>query len=116
MTKKINEGPQIYQSDIKELTDEDYPDNNDIETRSELWNKYEHSSFNVIRNGKNDFSIFILPENKYSDSIIIENINLLAWMPTIPDHIAKDDYLKKIGIINAEWNDNKSGSIIRISK
>ena len=102
--KNLNEGPQIYQSDIKELTDEDYPDNNDIETRSELWNKYEHSSFNVIRNGKNDFSIFILPENKYSDSIIIENINLLAWMPTIPDHIAKDDYLKKIGIINAEWN------------
>lgn len=102
--KNLNESPQIYQSDIKELTDEDYPDNNDIETRSELWNKYEHSSFNVIRNGKNDFSIFILPENKYSDSIIIENINLLAWMPTIPDHIAKDDYLKKIGIINAEWN------------
>ncbi len=101
---KSNENIQVYQSDVRELTDEDYPDNNDIETRSVLWNKYEHSTFEVLRNGKNNFSIYILPDNQFSDSIIIENIDLLAWMPTIPDHTAKDDYLKKIGIINAEWN------------
>ena len=101
---KSNENIQVYQSDVRELTDEDYPDNNDIETRSVLWNKYEHSTFEVVRKGKNNFSIYILPDNQFSDSIIIENIDLLAWMPTIPDHTAKDDYLKKIGIINAEWN------------
>ena len=29
-------------ADITQLTDEQYPDNNDIESRSELWNAYEH--------------------------------------------------------------------------
>ena len=99
-----NKDNHNYQSDIRELSDLEYPDNNDIESRSELWNKFKHSAFEVVRNGKNDFSIYFLPGNKLSDSIIIENIDLLSWIPSIPDHVAEDDYLKKIGIINSEWN------------
>jgi hypothetical protein len=91
-------------AEITQLTDEQYPDNNDIETRSELWNVYEHAKVEVIRNSEKDFTIVFLPTNDKSDTIFIEHINLLAWIPTIPTHAAKDEYLEHIGIINAEWN------------
>ena len=91
-------------ADITQLTDEQYPDNNDIESRSELWNVYEHAKVEVVRNSENDFTIVFLPTNDKSDTIFIEQIDLLAWIPTIPTHAAKDEYLEHIGIINAEWN------------
>ena len=91
-------------SSITELSDTQYPDNNDMESRSELWDKYDHSLFQVSRNDSLDFTIRILPENEYSDTIIFNNVNLLSWIPTIPDHVLEDNYLKEIGIINAEWN------------
>ena len=93
-----------YSSEIKELTDKQYPDNNDIDVRSDLWDKYSHLNFEIKRNSTHDFTIIITPENQYSDSIILTGINILSWIPTVPKHIAKDDYLKSIGIINAEWN------------
>ena len=88
-------------ADITQLTDEQYPDNNDIESRSELWNVYEHAKVEVVRNSENDFTIVFLPTNDKSDTIFIEQVNLLAWIPTIPTHAAKDEYLEHIGIINA---------------
>ena len=83
-------------ADITQLTDEQYPDNNDIESRSELWNTYEHAKVDVVRNGGKDFTLVFLPTNAKSDTIFIEHINLLAWIPTIPSHAAKDEYLKHI--------------------
>ncbi len=94
------------QSLITELTDEEYPDNNDIESRSPLWDKYTHDKVEIVRNSEKDFTVTFFPNNEYSDTLFIEHVNLLAWMPTIPDYI-KDDYLKHIGIINAEWNRNQ---------
>ena len=91
-------------AEITQLTDEQYPDNNDIESRSELWNVYEHAKVEVVRNSENDFTILFLPTNDKSDTIFIEHIDLLTWIPTIPTHAAKDEYLEHIGIINAEWN------------
>lgn len=94
------------QSTITELTDEQYPDNNDIESRSPSWNKYSHDKVEVIRNSEKDFTVVFYPNNELSDTLFIDHVNLLAWMPTIPDYIT-DDYLKHIGIINAEWNRNQ---------
>ena len=94
----------VYESSITELTDHQYPDNFQLESRSNLWNKYDHSLFQVVRNDSLDFTIRVLPENEFSDTIILEHINLLLWIPTIPTHILKDNYLKDLGIINAEWN------------
>ncbi len=95
---------KMYSTEIKELTDKQYPDNNDIDVRSDLWDKYSHLNFEIKRNSQHDFTIIITPENQYSDSIILTGINILSWIPTVPKHVAKDDYLKSIGIINAEWN------------
>ncbi len=101
-----SEGDELLyvSSSITELSDTQYPDNNDMESRSELWDKYDHSLFQVLRNDSLDFTVRILPENEFSDTIIFNNVNLLSWIPTIPDHVVEDNYLKEIGIINAEWN------------
>ncbi len=97
-------GLEENQSEVKELTDEAYPDNNDIESRSNLWDKYQHDVVQVDRHSEKDFTVTFLPTNEFSDTIVIDHINLLEWMPTVPDHITGDEYLKYIGIINAEWN------------
>ena len=94
----------LYQASIQELTDQQYPDNFQIENRTELWNKYDHNLFQIVRNDSNHFTIKILPENSSSDTIILDHINILTWIPTIPNHIVSDKYLSQIGIVNAEWN------------
>jgi len=109
---------KIYSSTIKTLTDVEYPDNNDIESRSDLWDDFDHHTVEIVRNDETDFTLTFIPSNDISDTIFIENVNLLAWMPTIPSYIT-DDYLKHIGIINAEWNRHQvklSGNEFRLSK
>ena len=97
-------GLKKNQSPIKEPTDAEYPDNNDIEGRSSKWDRFQHDMVQIDRISKNNFKVTFPASNELSDTIVIENINLLEWMPTIPDYVAKDDYLTHIGIINAEWN------------
>ena len=93
----------VFESPMIEMTDEEYPDNNDIESRCGDWEQYKHHKVEVIRLDSTNFTILFNPSNDNSDTIKIENINLLEWIPTIPDYV-KDNYLKSIGIINAEWN------------
>lgn len=93
----------FHETSMKEMTDEEYPDNNDIESRCKDWEQYKHHKVSVKRNDSTDFTITFLPSNEHSDTISIHDINLLEWIPTIPDYL-EDDYLKSIGIINAEWN------------
>jgi len=100
--QKANE-QMVYQSTIKEMTDQEYPDNNDIESRCSDWQEYKHHKVLVERLSKTDFKVTFLPANQNSDTIILKHVNLLEWIPTIPDYL-EDEYLKKIGIINAEWN------------
>jgi hypothetical protein len=104
-TEKVKEGikKNTFESKVKEMTDDEYPDNNDIESRCEDWEKYKHHQVTIERIDSTKFTVLFNPSNEYSDTLRIENINLLEWIPTIPDYI-KDDYLKSIGIINAEWN------------
>lgn len=104
MTACGEAGLKDNQNEVKELTDAEYPDNNDIESRCEQWDDFEHGVVDVNRHSEKDFTITFFPTNEKSDTIMIEHINLLEWMPTIPSHAAKDDYLKTIGIVNAEWN------------
>lgn len=102
-SKKEAKSTSIYKSSMKEMTDEEYPDNNDIESRCGDWEQYQHHQVNIVRNDSTDFTLTFNPSNSHSDTIIIANVNLLEWIPTIPDYL-EDDYLKSIGIINAEWN------------
>lgn len=103
-TEKIEKEKElVFESKMIEMTDESYPDNNDIESRCSDWEKYKHHEVSVNRLDSTNFKITFPPSNDNSDTIVIENINLLEWIPTIPNYLT-DEYLKSIGIINAEWN------------
>lgn len=92
-----------FESEVIEMTDEEYPDNNDKESRCEDWQEYKHHKVTIERLDSTNFRISFIPSNKNSDTLILHNVNLLEWIPTIPNYL-EDNYLKNIGIINAEWN------------
>ncbi len=98
-----SEKTPVFESKMVEMTDESYPDNNDIESRCSDWEKYKHHNVIVERKDSTHFKMVFPPSNDNSDTIVIDNVNLLEWIPTIPNYLT-DDYLKSIGIINAEWN------------
>lgn len=93
----------VYEAEVTEMTDEDYPDNNDIASRCADWQNYKHHKVTFERLDSTHFTLTFFPSSALSDTIKIEHINLLEWIPTIPTYI-KDDYLKLLGIVNAEWN------------
>lgn len=92
-----------YEFNIKNLTDEAYPDNPDIGFRSENYD------FEFFKSGyiQPDDSIFHLAfYSKNNDSIILA-INFMEFIPTIPKHLKNDEYLTYLSLINQEWNRNQ---------
>lgn len=96
---------KVFSADLKELSDEDYPDNPDIMIRSDLDGKYFRNNVE-FRMKKNDwtYDIVFLPGNELSDTLILENVNLEEFIPTVPERIKQDEYLTLIALINQEWN------------
>lgn len=110
-TKNFNDGANkeavfshSFNVHVDELTDNDYPDNPDIGFRHSSYGEFSHDSIVVSQVGEQSFNLTLLPGNGLSDTIFFTDVNLFAFMPVIPQHIHKDEYLKLIGIINQEWN------------
>ena len=102
--KENNDDAKLLNTaDVVELTDEQYPDNPDISIRHKLDGKFAHSIVEIERKG-DLFNIYFYPQNEFSDTLVLSDIDLLEWIPTIPEHIKEDAYLSKVGIINQEWN------------
>lgn len=98
-------GTPLNESVVRDLTDELYPDNPDIESRSKNWNKYNHAKAIFSENEETHlFTLKFPPANEDSDTIIFENIDLMEWIPTAPEWIREDEYLTKVCMINQEWN------------
>lgn len=93
----------VYRAKIKELTDQDYPDNPDKSIEHSLAGSFSHSEVVVEEYGMN-FSLVFLPNNKESDTLILKDINLLEFIPTVPNYVRGNDYLTEITLINQEWN------------
>lgn len=91
------------ESRIVELTDSDYPDNPDIEIRSELDGSFSHSSVLIKEQGKGLVTLTIIPNNNESDTLIVPNILIEEFIPFCPKGVS-DNYISRIGIINQEWN------------
>lgn len=92
--------------EVKNLSDEEYPDNPDIGFRS---TNYKN---NYFKNGKikrtEDSLIFTLQFFSQSkDTILLKGINISEFIPTIPDAIKSDQYLSILSCINQEWNRNQ---------
>lgn len=95
----------VYTAELVELSDSEYPDNPDIDIRSELDGRFAHSNIRFSPTGKHGYyDIVIDPENADSDTIRLSGVNLLEWIPTVPEAIRSDPYLTLIGLNNQEWN------------
>lgn len=94
-----------YKFSVKELTDDEYPDNPDINFRSKNY------SANYFKSGKveylGDFKAhFLFYTDK--DTFRLENFQLDEFIPTVPKHFSqKDEYLTCITLVNQEWNRNQ---------
>ncbi|KAA1245104.1 hypothetical protein [Aquimarina sp. RZ0] len=93
---------------IESLNDREYPDNPDI---GFMASDYDYNYFEAGKihpekeNGK--YSFYFYSNGKTGDSIAFNTIDLLEFMPTVPEHLKEDRYLSYIAVVNQEWNRNQ---------
>lgn len=97
---------EVYAAELTELSDIDYPDNPDIMVRHE---KYVSTVMNEIQFVKKPegFDLVISPTVQGDDTVKMNGIQLMEFIPTIPEYAKEDDYLSLISVVNQEWNRNQ---------
>jgi hypothetical protein len=93
-----------FEIPTKEMTDAEYPDNPNLESRHSKAKQKYFKSIILKNNGQNLFDLDLFSHENGQCEISLKNLPLLEMMPTAPDFIKKDEYLTYIGIINQEWN------------
>ncbi|WP_028522942.1 hypothetical protein [Runella limosa] len=93
-----------WQTPVKEMTDEQYPDNPNLTSRHPKAQQILYKTIAIQQQVDDKFDFELLPQKNETPTIKIKGIPLLEWMPTAVDWIKKDDYLTYIGLINQEWN------------
>jgi hypothetical protein len=89
---------------LKTATDAEYPNNNMIGFKSRFDGVFSHKKALIIENERGTYDFEIYPDNAKSDTLILKNVNLLEFMPSIPNHVKKDNYLSFLAVLNQEWN------------
>ena len=103
--KAIDRSNNFFEFDIKELTDEEYPDNPDIGFRASNYSSHYFISGKI--NYHEDFNA-TLSFYSEKDTFQLENFQLDEFIPTVPIHFSrKDEYLNCITLVNQEWNRNQ---------
>lgn len=91
---------------IKNLSDQDYPDNPDIGFRSKGYHEDLFEEGRIAKNAEHfhwDFSFL----TKESDTILLKDVDVSELIPTIPDDVKSNEYLSYISCVNQEWNRNQ---------
>lgn len=94
----------VFEIPTKEMTDTEYPDNPNLESRHSEAKQHYFKSILLKNKGQNLFDLDLFSHEIGQCEISLKNLPLLEMMPTAPDFIKKDEYLTYIGIINQEWN------------
>jgi hypothetical protein len=89
--------------ELDELSDKEYPSNPDISIRHSKAMEPIYSNLELIRNTDSTFTFTFVPKNN-TDTIILANVKLMEWIPTVCEQVKKDDYLTEIAVVNQEWN------------
>ncbi len=100
------ESEKIYNAELTELTDDDYPDNPDISVRHD---KYVETEMKKISFTQSDtgFNIVVVPASNRDDTVRMNNVQLMEFIPTIPEYSKGDEYMSLISVVNQEWNRNQ---------
>ncbi|MFK7785822.1 MAG: hypothetical protein AB8B56_11935 [Crocinitomicaceae bacterium] len=101
-----NEVENYFSASLRELSDEEYPDNPDITVRHEKCVETTMKSIEFIRKGEL-FDVYVIPDNTDDDTAHLFEIDLMEFIPTIPEYARDDEYLSLIAIVNQEWNRNQ---------
>ncbi len=91
---------------IENLDDKEYPDNPNIGYRSSNF-KTDFFRQGMIEKKSNSFEFDFTFLSNNNDSIVLKNVNISEFIPTIPEHIKSSNYLSYISCINQEWNRNQ---------
>ncbi len=93
-------------AELIELSDTDYPDNPDITIRHEKYTNTAMKSITFTQDGR-AFNLTISPENTADDTVVMNDIHLMEFIPSIPRCAKGDDYMTLISVVNQEWNRNQ---------
>ena len=93
-----------YPITLKTATDAEYPNNNMIGFKSRFDGVFSHKEALIIENENGNYDFEVFPNNAKSDTLILKNVNLLEFMPSIPNHVKTDNYLSFLAVLNQEWN------------
>ena len=95
-----------FSASLRELSDEEYPDNPDITVRHDKCVETTMKSIEFNRKGEL-FDVFLIPDSAKDDTAHLFEIDLMEFIPTIPEYVRDDEYLSLISIVNQEWNRNQ---------
>ena len=76
---------KTYAAALKTATDAEYPHNNMIGLKSKLDGRCTHRMVLITENAAGRFDFTILPGNADSDTLYAKDVDLLEFMPSIPD-------------------------------
>ncbi|MEN9609436.1 MAG: hypothetical protein RLZZ628_250 [Bacteroidota bacterium] len=102
--RSLNQTTKTYQTVLKTATDVEYPNNNMIGFKSKLDGTYTHKKVFITETENGNYDFTILPSNPNSDTLLVPDVNLLEFMPSIPENVKKNAYLSFLAVLNQEWN------------
>jgi hypothetical protein len=92
---------------IKNLSDQEYPDNPDIGFRAKNYQFDYFKEGALSQIDKLNFTMNIDFFGKNGETISLSKMDVSEFIPTIPQAIKKDKYLSYISCVNQEWNRNQ---------
>jgi len=91
---------------LTELSDAEYPDNPDVLVRHKKYTSSVMESIEFVENGSK-YDLVIYPTQEGDDTVRMNGIALMEFMPTIPNCAKGDKYMSLISVVNQEWNRNQ---------
>lgn len=93
-----------YAFPITNLSDDEYPDNPDIGFRSQ---DYQNQYFTkgAIKRQREGYDITF--HSMTGDTLVLPQLQLDQYIPTVPEALKEDDYLSYLTLVNQEWNRNQ---------
>ena len=95
---------------IEEHNRTEYPDDPDLTPgfSDSLYSRnfFSHSHIDFVAKDKTlgNFDVIIYPKNGNSDTLLIPNVCLDEWIPTVPKYLRGDNILADIAIFNQQFN------------
>jgi hypothetical protein len=99
--------PQPYVFRVTGLSEGEYPDDPDL---GHMAAGHDHAFLDsgVVGSSGNGYDFrFFRSRDRSGPAVELRDIDLLEFMPSIPQHLRQDPYLARLAVVNQEWNRNQ---------